>query len=314
MILITGASGFVGRRLSVKLAGDGQLRVRVLLRDEAMKRHFTDELPLDVKVGKLTELDTIRHALEGVHTIFHLVGSDMRGRHGNLAEVDIAGTRVLVEAARDARVGRIIYVSRVGADKGSAFPLLRAKGEAEEAIRSSGLAYTIFRASVLFGHHDHFSEHIAMLARAFPIYFVPGDGESTFQPLWVDDLVSCLAMALEDLDLIDTTLTLGGPEILTYRRIVMRVMHASGSSRPIIGTPLLVNQAAAWFLDGLFARWPFNERWIELLAANQTAELGTIERHFGFRPASLDIGLIDKYMRQRRYAFELLRFIFTQKW
>jgi hypothetical protein len=51
-----------------------------------------------------------------------------------------------------------------------------------------------------------------------------------------------------------------------------------------------------------------------LLAANQTAELGTIERHFGFRPASLDIGLIDRYMRPRRYGLELLRFIFTQKW
>src|SRR5687767_14234927 len=98
MILITGASGFVGRRLSVKLAGDGQLKVRVLLREEAMKRHFPDELPLDVRVGTLTELDTIRPVLEGVHTIFHLVGSDMRGRHGSLAEVDIVGTKALVEA------------------------------------------------------------------------------------------------------------------------------------------------------------------------------------------------------------------------
>jgi uncharacterized protein YbjT (DUF2867 family) len=314
MILITGATGFVGHRLVTKLVAENQLQVRALVRDDAAGQRLAQNLPIEVVTGTLPDSDSLRPSLLGIHTVVHLAGSDMRGRHGNLIDKDVAGTKALVEAALEARVGRIIYVSRMGADKGSAFPLLRAKGEAEEAIKSSGLAYTIIRSSVLFGQNDHFSEHIAMLARAFPVFFVPGDGEATFQPLWVDDLVSCLAMSLEDLDLIDTTLSLGGPEILTYRRIVMRIMHASRSPRPIVGTPLLVNQAAAWFLDGLFARWPFTERWIELLAANQTAELGTIERRFGFRPASLDIGLIDKYMRHRRYAFEMMRFIFTQRW
>ncbi len=297
-----------------RLAGEGGLRVRALLRPGGHTERLPAGVSIHVMVGSLLDPDSLLAALDGVHTVIHLAGTDGRGRHARLMEVDLAATRALIDAALTARVGRVIAVSRVGAERASAFPTLRVKGEIEEAIRTSGLAYTIFRSSVLFGEGDRFSEHIAMLARAFPVYFVPGDGEATFQPLWVDDLVTCLAMSLENLDLLDTTLSIGGPEILSYRRIVMRVMHAIGSSRPIVGLPLLAHRAGAWFLDGLFARWPFTEQWVELMSANQTAELGTIERHFGFRPAALDIGVIDRYMARRRYALSLARYVFSQTW
>ncbi len=314
MILLTGATGFIGQRLVRRLAGDAQLRVRVLLRPGKEAERLPHGITLHTMIGRLTDPDSLLAAMDGIHTIIHLIGTDTHGRHARLEEVDIAGTRAIVEAALTARVGRIIYVSRVGADRASAFPILRAKGEIEDIIRRSGLAYTIFRSSVLFGKGDRFTEYIGMLARAFPVYFVPGDGAATFQPLWVDDLVTCLTMSLEDLDLIDSIMAVGGPEMLTYQRIILRVMHASGSRRPIIGAPLLLHRAAAWYLDGLFSRWPFNEEWIQLMSSNQTAELGTIERHFGFRPASLDVGLIDTYMKNRRYAFELIRFALTREW
>jgi uncharacterized protein YbjT (DUF2867 family) len=314
MILVTGATGFVGRNLVEMLAGDANLRVRVLLRPGGSADRLPRGVPVHAMMGNVQDADSLLAAMDGVHTIFHLVGTDTRGRHAELEKVDTQATKAIIEAAQAARVGRIIYLSRVGADRGSAYPVLKAKGEIEELIKSSGIAYTIFRTSVLFGAGDHFSEHIAMLIRAFPAFLVPGDGEATFQPLWVDDLVTCLAMSLEDLDLIDQTISLGGPEILSYRRIAMRIMHALGSPRPIIGLPLLVHKAAAWFLDGLFARWPFTERWIDLISANQTTELGTIERHFGFRPSALDIGLIDKYMQGKRYGLRLLKFIFSSGW
>jgi NADH dehydrogenase len=314
MILIIGATGFVGRRLVRRLAGDAGLKVRVLLRPGSDTDRLPRGVPVHIMMGGLTDMDSLLAAMEGVHTVFHLVGTEMRGRHAQLKEVDVAGAQAVIEAALSARVGRLIYVSRVGADRASAFPVLRAKGEIEDAIRASGLSYTIFRAGVLFGEGDRFSEHIAMLARAFPVYFVPGDGEMVFQPLWVEDLVTCLAMSLEDLDLIDTTITVGGPELLTYRRMVMRVMHAIRSRRPIIGLPLLAHRVGAWFLDGLFARWPFTQQWVEMLSTSQAADLGAVERHFGFRPSAFDIGLIDRYMQGQRYTLKLLRYIFTTRW
>lgn len=314
MILVTGATGFVGRRLVRRLSGDLGLKVRVLLRPGTDVSRLPRGLAVHGMIGNLTDSDSLLAAMDGVHTVFHLVGTETRGRHARLEEIDIAGAKALCEAALAARVGRIVTVSRVGADRASAFPMLRAKGEIEEIMRSSGLAYTIFRTGVLFGEGDHFSENIAMLVRAFPLYFVPGEGEQVFQPLWVEDLVTCLTMSLQDLNLVDTVVAAGGPELLTYRRVVMRVMHAINSQRPIVGLPFQLFRGMAWFLDGLFARWPFTEQWVEMLSSNQTAELGTIERLFGFRPAAFDIGLIDKYMQGRPYRQEFLRYIFTERW
>jgi uncharacterized protein YbjT (DUF2867 family) len=314
MILITGATGFVGQRLTKRLAIDAGFRVRVLLRPGTHADRLPRGAPLHVMMGDIRDSDSLLAAMDGVHTIIHLVGTEKRGRHAALDEVDVEGTRRLVEAAAAARAGRIIAVSRLGADTASAFPVQRAKGEIEHIIRTSGLSYTIIRSAVLFGRGDLFSENIAMLTRAFPAFFMPGEGEMVFQPLWVEDLVTCLAMSLQDLELLDRTITIGGPELLSYQRIVMRIMHASRSHRPIVGVPMIMARAAAWYLDGLFVRWPFNTFWVELLATAQTGELGSVERLFGFRPAALDIGLIDEYMRKRRYGLAFLRYIFTKDW
>jgi NADH dehydrogenase len=312
MILVTGGTGFVGRRLVARLARDEGLRVRVLLSSKSDPSQLPQDAPLDFAVGHIADPKTMSAAMEGIHTVFHLVGTETRGRHAHLDSVDIAGARAVIDAAHEAKVGRIIYVSRLGADRASAYRTLRSKGEIEEAIRSSGLSFTIFQTGVLFGEGDRFSEHIAMLARSFPIYFVPGDGETVLQPLWVEDLVTCLAMSLEDLDLLDQSLTLGGPELLSYRRIVMRAMYAAKVVRPIVGVPFLMARWGAWFLDGLFSRWPYTEQWSEMLASNQTADLGAIERTFGFRPAAFDVGLIDTYLHKLGH-FRLLRYIWSSR-
>lgn len=314
MILVTGATGFVGRHLVRHLTVDAGLRVRVLIRPGGDVSRLPRPLTVHTVVGDITDAETLLAAMDGIHTVFHLVGTETRGCHAQLNDVDVAGTKAVVDAALAAHVGRIITVSRLGAEHASAFPVLRAKGEIEDYIRNSGLAYTIFRSGVLFGRGDRFSENIAMLVSAAPFYLVPGDGETVFQPLWVNDLVTCLGMSLENFDLIDTIVTIGGPEFLTYRRIVMRIMHTINASRPIIGVPVLAYRSLAWFLDGLFARWPQTEQWSEMLSTTQTAEMGAIERVFGFRPTSFDVGLLSEYMEHRHYALELLRYASTRHW
>jgi uncharacterized protein YbjT (DUF2867 family) len=314
MILVTGATGFVGRHLVRQLTVDAGLRVRVYLRPGGDINRLPRPLTVHTVVGDIANADTLLSAMDGIHTVFHLVGTETRGRHAQLNEVDVASAKAVVDAALAARVGRIITVSRLGAERASAFPVLRAKGEIEDYIRNSGLAYTIFRSGVLFGQGDRFSENIAMIASTFPFYLVPRDGETVFQPLWVKDLVACLLMSLENFDLIDSIVTIGGPEFLTYRRLVMRVMHTINASRPIIGVPVLAHRNLAWFFDGLFARWPLTEQWGEMLATPQTAEMGAIERYFGFRPASFDVGLLSDYMEHRHYALDLLRYVSTLQW
>ena len=314
MILVTGATGFVGRRLVRRLGEQPGTQVRVLLRPGSDLDRLPHGVAVHAMIGDLSNPDSLLAAMDGVHTVRHLGGTDTRGRHAELENIDVAGARAVIEAGLAARIGRVITVSRLGADRNSAFPTLRAKGEIEEIIRGSGLAYTILRSGVLFGEGDRFSEHLAMLLKSFPVFFVPGDGEQILQPLWVEDLVSCLALSLQNLDLIDQVVEIAGPELLTYRRLVMRVMYALGLRRPIVGVPFQVHAAGAWFLDGLFARWPITERWTEMLAARQAAELGTIERIFGFRPAAFDIGLIDRYLPGKRYPARFAKYVLTGQW
>ena len=283
----------------------------MLLRPGTNLDRLPRPLVVHTMIGDCTDKDSVLAAMSGVHTIIHLVGSEAQGRRARLAEVDVPSAKTVIECALAARVGRIIYVSRPNADRASAYPVLRAKGEIEEAIRESGLAYTILRTSTLFGASDHFSEHIATLASALPIYVLPSDGETVFQPLWVDDLVTCILMTLEDLDSIDKVIHIGGPELLSYRRIVLRVMHTLGHRRMLVSLPLLVNQAGVWFLDGLFARWPITRHWIEMFSASQASELGTVERLFGFRPSAFDLGLLSQYIGRRPYLLRLVRHILT---
>lgn len=311
MILVTGATGYIGMHLVRRLSLEPGMRLRVLLRPGQTFPQVPGDAIIHTVSCELEDYASILQAMESAHTVYHLLGTDTRGRHAELDRIDIAGTRIVVEAALEAKVGRFLAVSRIGADRNSAYDLLRTKGEIEDIIKGSGLAYTILRSSLLFGQNDRFTENIAMLLKAFPAYLLPGEGEMILQPLWVEDLVTCLMMALQDIDLIDRTLSLGGPELLTFRRIVMRVMRASNIRRPLLNLPLLVHKGGAWFLDGLFVRWPFTEHWIELLLGSQTAELGNIERRFGFRPAALDVGLIDGYMAERRYLVAFLRYILS---
>jgi NADH dehydrogenase len=312
MILITGATGFVGRSMLARLAKH-DVKVRILLSTKSDPEKLP-QVPFEAAVGDITDAATLDEALKDVHTVIHLVGTETRGRHARLDDIDLEGTKQLIEACKKARIGRLIAVSRPAASRASAYRIKQVKGEIEEAIRSSGLAYTIFQCAVLYGKGDRFSEHIAMMAKVLPVYPLPGDGESVLQPLWVEDLVTCITISLESLDLIDEVVPVGGPELLTYRRIVMRVMFAVGARKPLVSIPFLVLRYGAWFLDGLFARWPITEMWAELLATNQTTELGNIERLFGFRPAAFDIGVIDHYLQQRGYWRRFLRYIFSVNW
>lgn len=314
MILITGATGFIGRRLLEVMNATTSLPIRILLKPGSDARVLPRGIPFKVVSGSIVDEASLRVAMDGVHTIIHLAGTDNRGRHASLDSVDIEGAKIIVKAAKENHVGRIITLSRIGADRRSGFPILKAKGEIEDAFIDSGMAYTIFRSSVIFGKGDHFSENIAMIQRVSPIYFVPGDGAMTLQPLWVDDLVTCLLIALEDHSMIDNIIPIGGPEVLSYRRIVMRVMYAMGTQKAILSLPTLIHKWGAWYLDGLFQRWPYTENFVDLISSNQTAELGLLERRFGFKPAAFDLAVLRTYLESGKYTGKLMRYIFSVNW
>jgi uncharacterized protein YbjT (DUF2867 family) len=312
MILITGGTGLVGRHLVPHLAAaDWPMRVYVPSRRRVRRLQPVPD-NVDVVIGRLDDAPRLHQALQNVHTVFHLASAQWWGSPRDLERVDMQGTRHLIAAARATRVGRIFYLSQLGAEPASAYPLLRVKGQVESVIRNSGLAYTILRCGVLFGPEDRFVNGVAMLLRANPFFFFqPGQGEDLLHPLYVGDLVRALENSMENIDLVDTTIEIGGAEYVTFNEMVRTVMRVSDAKRLIVRLPPNILRDVTRLLNRVLPRWPMANQWFDLLTSNRTARLGNLYDYCGVRPVRFEDTLLT-YMPQRRYGLELLRFILSR--
>ncbi len=140
MILVTGATGFIGRALLRHLFEAGR-DVRVLIRPSRRSPRLPRSLPVEVAVVSLSDERAIGAALKGVDQIIHLAGAESQGRNANLLAVDMQGTEHLARAAAEAGIKRFVYLSHIGASRSSGFPVFKAKGIAEEHIKRGRSVY-----------------------------------------------------------------------------------------------------------------------------------------------------------------------------
>jgi NADH dehydrogenase len=250
-ILVTGGTGFIGQALVRHLA-DAGYHVRILLRASSQSPNLPRSVPVEVAVSSLADERGLRASMVGVDTVYHLAGAEWRGAYASLMEIDIQGTQNVVAAAADARVGRLFFVSHLGADRASAYPVLKAKAIAEEYIRRSGIDYTIMRAAIVYGRSDGFTTGLAQLLSSIPRFFlIPGDGESLLQPLWVEDLATCLTWALDDERTYNQMYEIGGPEYLSFNQVVHIITEVLGIQRTLIHLRQPYLRALTVFLENL---------------------------------------------------------------
>ncbi len=315
MILITGATGLVGRQLTPHLLAAGwPVRVMVQPRRGGRAPHlpWPEELGVEVMTGDLQDPASLHPAMHNVHTVIHLASAQWWGTRRDLEQVDIQGTRNVIAAARSARIGRLIYLSQLGAEPSSAYILMRIKGQAEALVRNSGVAFTVMRCGVIFGPEDRFVNGMAMLLRTNPFFFFqPGHGDSLLHPLYVTDLVKALGNSLNSIDLVDATIEIGGGEYLTYNEMIRTVMRVSGAQRMIVNVPPYLLRSVNRLVSRVVRRWPMTPQWFDILATNRTANLGNLYDYCGVRPVRFEDTLLT-YMPDRRYSLEMLRFLWSR--
>lgn len=311
MILVTGATGFIGRHVVARLKAAGY-PVRVFLtKDQA--RLLPPDNTAQLFIGTLLDDEALFQAVTGVHTVIHLASAQWWGNENDLERVDLVGTRNLMEAARAARVGRVLMLSHLGATPASAYPLLRMKGGAEEVVKTSGLAYTILRSGVVFGEDDAFINHIDMqLKTNMLFYLMPGRGEVVLHPIYIDDLVTVIEQTLENMDTVDQVIEVGGPEYITLHDLIRTVMRVSGNFRVIIPTPPYLLRWLNRVTRVLSRRTLITPQWLDLLATNRTASIGTLARYYDLQPHRLEDTLLN-YLPGNNNLLKAIRYGLRQR-
>ncbi len=304
-VLITGATGFVGRTVCQILVRRGY-DLRLLLRPSRSIRG----LPAggsEVAVASLSDARSLRAALVGVQTIIHLASAEGERRRRDLLATDVEGTALLAEQARMAGVRRVVYLSHIGASRISAFPFLQAKGIAEQLLIESGLPTCILRTSSVFGPEDLFTNVIAMTASAVPLAFFVPQGRPLLQPLWIGDLAAAIDLVLRQGIGFGQVISIGGPEHLTMDEVVQTVLAACHRPRVLVPVWPPYLRLAAAMLDGLLPHSPLTPFWLDYLAVNRTCEANALTRWFGIRPARLADQL--GYLHKGRGLRGLMRYI-----
>ncbi|MEZ0395937.1 MAG: NmrA family NAD(P)-binding protein [Anaerolineales bacterium] len=311
MILLTGGTGFVGRVLARQLVEVGQ-RVRLLLRPSPRSPKLPTGVPVEVAVTGLGDVRGLQAALRGVEVVYHLAGEEGEGARANLQAVDIVGTRNLAQAAAEAGVERFFYLSHLDADRASAYPVLKAKGIAEEFVRKAGVPYTVLRASMLFGLQDNFTTGIAKLMAAAPGFLpLPGGGKNLVQPLWVEDLVTCMVWALDDPKTINQTYEVGGSEYLSVREVFETIGRLIGAPRLLVNWPLPLLRSLVILLEGIFPGYPASVFWLDYFAVNRTCPVDSLPRLFGLMPARFAARL--EHLRGVHWGREYFKSLFRRR-
>lgn len=245
MILVTGATGFIGLNLVRRLAAEAK-PVRALVRNAEKARRFLGP-DVDASVGDVLDRGSLARAAEGADTIIHLVGIIQEARGATFEGIHVRGTENLLVAAREAGVRRFVFQSALGTRPNAASRYHQTKWEAEERVRATGLSWTILRPSLVYGRGDDFTVRLAEVIRLSPAVPVLGSGKGRFQPVYVDDMTACLARAADDAHA-GRIMEIGGPDVLTLDQIIEEIARALGRRRSFVHVPIpFVRPAARLF-------------------------------------------------------------------
>jgi NADH dehydrogenase len=239
---VTGAFGFTGRAIAERLLDAGR-DVLTLTRRSGRGDPLAariEAVPLD-----FGRPDLLPGALSGVDTLFNTYWIRFP-RGGETFERAIAESTVLIGAAREAGVRRLVHVSVVGADPAGPTPYVRAKGVLEGAVERSGLEWSIVRPTLTYGPDDILVNNLAWALRHLPVYGMPGDGRYPIQPVHVDDVARICIESAEARP--GTVVDAGGPETFAYRDMVAVVRTAVRSRAVVMSMPAPLVLAAGRIL------------------------------------------------------------------
>jgi uncharacterized protein YbjT (DUF2867 family) len=251
IVTVFGGSGFVGRHVVRALAQRGW-RIRVAVRRPDLAFHLQ---PLG-KVGQIHAVqanvrypDSVARALRDAEAVVNLVGILDESSAQKFDAVHNLGAQTVAKATAEAGIGSLVQISAIGADPASASLYANTKAFGEQAVRLAHPDAIIMRPSVVFGPEDQFFNRFATMARFMPALPLIGGGGTKLQPVFVGDVATAIALAVEGKAKPGTIYELGGPEIATLRRIVEFVLTITERKRWLVPVSFGRAKSLAYFID-----------------------------------------------------------------
>ena len=284
-VLVTGASSEMGSVLLRQLLNNSELKIRAMVH-----RSLVNIPGCEIRPGNLKNKDLLVRALSGVDTVVHMAALTKSTRESDYFEVNVSGTKNLIDASVESGVKKIIYISSAAASlNGGGYS--RSKLEAEQLIKKSGMRWLILRPSEVYGQRA--GDSINRLIRWVQRYtFVPvvGAGTCKLSPVFIDDVVSAIAASIFNKELENETIVLAGPEELTYEALVDRVAVYFGVKRFKLHLPTGLIRFGITVMQKLGMNILVPDQLLRLLC-NKSYGIGLAKEKLGYSPRVLEEGI-----------------------
>jgi uncharacterized protein YbjT (DUF2867 family) len=283
MILLTGATGFIGNRVLQALSRKN-LQIRCLVRKPASSQNPN----ITYVIGDVLDHDSLIRATAGVDTVYyfiHMMGNQPAGEERKFDELDRLAINNMVRACRENGVKRIIHLTGMRNPREKLSHHLESRKEVEDIIRNSGIDHTIFRASIIIGRGGAAFDILDTVVRKFSIIPIFDWENTRVQPIYIDDVIRYLVECLDRKGTINKCYDIGCSQVLTYKELIQQYAHELGLKRIFIRIPGSWHWLSAIVLGKLS---PVNQNvvyWlIESLHNTMICELNDLNKTFGFVP------------------------------
>lgn len=301
LVTVFGGSGFIGRYVVERLARRGD-RVRVAVRRPEMAgflRPMGDVGQVKPWAANLNKPESVAAAVRGADAVVNLVGILANSGSQTFQKLQADGAETVARAAADAGVETLTHVSAIGADADSEIAYAQTKGDGEARVLAAFSGATILRPSLVVGPEDGVFNRFAAMAKLLPVMAVPG-AETRFQPVSVFDVADAIVRSVDGgVGVAGETFELGGPEVMTLRNILERMMAETHVERPIVNLPFGMAKFLAACM-ALIPNAPLTMDQVEMLKSDNVVSDGAKGLEALGVTAEAIGGLLPTYMVQYR--------------
>jgi uncharacterized protein YbjT (DUF2867 family) len=295
MIVITGATGFVGEEI-VKQARAAGHPVRAIVREPQRARWLADRYGVELFHGNVLSAASIEGAMRGANCVIHLVGIIREWKESTFERAHTEATKHVVDEARKSDVKRFLHMSALGTRANARSRYHQTKWAAEEYVRKSWLAWTIFRPSVIYGPKDKSVNTLLTVMRRLPFVPVLGSGNTRIQPVSVATVAEAFVAAIRNDSTIGKTYDLCGPEAFTWNELYDKLQSRIGSRKPKLHLPLPVARLQAAVFELVLPNPPFTRDQLRMLEEDNVGDPEAAERDFLLKQERFEEG-VARYLK-----------------